>query len=216
MTRMSLRLLFLVCLAAWSLGCQAIEDFTVSRFKQTTPPVGNSTAFLSIWMNGVVNQADPARQGEMSPGFSGRFMLLEERTGNKSLSIFEEGTLVVELSDNGPPIDGTGHACREKWTIPSDVLKRYANEDVSGWGYNLWLPWTVRNDVTVVKLKSRFEKKNGQVLWSEPMLIKVRDNNGYYDPQISVRTQTMQGNPQMQGNTPMNGNAAMNGNNRRQ
>ena len=161
-------------LAALLPGCVWSEWAVLPGTKP--PPVCQVQA---TWQNSVLFTPDPVNNGKMSPGIAGRVYLFGEELKD---TLVGDGSLVVELCDPSPAGE-----CLERWQIDPVTLKRLVKRDnLFGWGYTVYLPWTKLDpDVTKlnkVRMRVRYEPCQGTPLFTEDE-VTLSPTNGHVNVQ---------------------------------
>jgi hypothetical protein len=177
--------------------------------KESEPPKGVPCQVVATWNHQVTFTADPAHNGVLAPGLSGRLYLFGRQV---SFPMTSDGSLVVELYDETPPtVVATGGPPPqprvgpdgqplplEVWRFDKDTLKRLLQRDVIGWGYTLFLPWgTYRPDIGQVRLKVRYEPPVGTALYSEstPLALMNPAPSGTASPVTAMQSTPQQASP---------------------
>jgi hypothetical protein len=116
-------------------GCITLDSFVK---KHDAGPTGKVNQIAVTWDKGVAFVPDFTHGGAMSPGLLCRVYLFGSEG---AIPIVGDGTISVDLYDDGPLAFG-GQACmKERWNIDKDTLKGCLRKDLVGWGYTLFLPW---------------------------------------------------------------------------
>jgi hypothetical protein len=147
------------------------------------------------WDNHVVAAADPINGGEMQPGIAGRLYLFGPRI---DFPMACDGSVVVDLYDEGNVGPDGGPRMLEEWRIDHDTMKKLLRQDMIGWGYTLFLPWaTYRLDITQVRLKLRFDAVKGSSLYAEGSPLSLHHDlpPGSAGVPVAARTPPANNNP---------------------
>jgi hypothetical protein len=170
-------------------GCVTLDSSTFVR-KAGPPPV---CQVVATWYPEVIFTADPAHNGEPSPGLGGRIYLFGPEV---SCPLVGDGSIVVDLYDD-THVDKAQHpAPLEEWRIDRDTLDRLKRRDAVGWGYTVFLPWgTYRPDLVHIHLRLRYEPHDATPLYAEsgPMVLRSKENAV---PRAASQASTRQGTPQ--------------------
>src|SRR5262249_14605018 len=136
-----------------------------------TPPTGTPPQGGGTRDKHVLPAPDPGNGGEKKPGIAGRLYLFGPRI---DFPMACEGSVVVDLYDEGNVGPDGAPRMLEEWRIDPVTMKKLLRQDMIGWGYTLYLPWgTYRPDITQVQLKLRFDPVKGPSLFadSSPMIL---------------------------------------------
>jgi len=157
-------------------GCVALQEFTGKGADR--PPTGAVCQLVPTWSKEIAFVPDPANGGVPRPGISGRIYLFGPQI---DYPLAGDGSLTVELSAPEAAPAGAGPPAKaewrllEQWTMDQPTLQRLLRKDIVGWGYTLFLPWgTYRPDVSVVRLKLRYDPPGAMPLYSESTLTLAR------------------------------------------
>ena len=72
------------------------------------------------------------------------------------------GSLDVELFDDGSCGPGKSSTSLEEWHFDPATLKRLEHRDPVGWGYTVFLPWgTYKPETIHIHLKVRYKSPQG-------------------------------------------------------
>ena len=156
-------------------GC-VLHDFT--KKGDAAPPTGPVCQLVPTWSKEVAFVPDPANGGVARPGLSGRIYLFGSQI---DYPLAGDGTLTVEVIAPETVAAAAGQPAKtewrvlENWTMDKPTLARLLRKDMIGWGYTLFLPWgTYRPDITLVRLKLRYDPPGGMPLYSESTLTLTR------------------------------------------
>jgi hypothetical protein len=136
---------------------------------------------VATWSHDVVTTPDPVHNGTPTPGLAGRLYLFGPEIG---YPLVGDGSLSVDLYDEGPKVNGGTPVLLEQWHIDKDTLRRLLKRDMIGWGYTLFLPWgTCKPEITRINLKMRYEPLKGYPLFTDSGPLTLA--HGAPSPQIS-------------------------------
>lgn len=134
-------------------GCTTTASFLAPD--EDSPPSGTVTRITAVWNNEVAFVADPTHNGAKKPGIAGRLYLFGK---DMKYPLAAEGSLMVDLYDDGPADSGQDPRMIEEWRIDNNTLQRLVARDMIGWGYTLFLPWgSYKPEITRVHLAIRFQ-----------------------------------------------------------
>jgi hypothetical protein len=192
-------------------GCMGGSTREFFAGKPQSPPPEGICEVATMWKNEVVYTPDPTRGGRNIPGLAGRLYFYGEK---RDYTRAADGNIVVDLYDRTHPDPQADMPPLEEWRIDKVTLQRLFREDMIGWGYTVFLPWsTYRPDLTRIELRVRFESGKGLPVYaqSEPMTL-----NSDMDLTIKEVSRQLTGQKptsqqpgnQMTGSQPPNGNRA--------
>lgn len=180
----------LLCLML-ATGCQSMSDFNFNPWAEEKAPLAKPHEVVAIWQEGVDVQLDPNNGGVPVPGFSGRVIFHQLQSGKAGRSVAVNGTLLVSFFEDKPS-QGPAQPM-ETWTILPEHLPMLMRQDLSGYGYALWLPWhTYHPSVKSGRLIVQYTSREGEVMRSEPVQIQIVDHNrgGMAKPQVNIEHKT--------------------------
>jgi hypothetical protein len=172
-------------------GCQSMSDFNFNPWAEEKAPLAKPQEVVAIWQEGVDVQLDPNNGGVPVPGFSGRVIFHQLQSGKAGRSVAVNGTLLVSFFEDKPS-QGPAQPM-ETWTILPEHLPMLMRQDLSGWGYALWLPWhSYHPGVRSGRLIVQYTSREGEVMRSEPVQIQIVDHNrgGMAKPQVNIEHKT--------------------------
>ena len=151
----------LVLTLALVAGCVSLGPFTTSDQPAPAPVC----QVVTTWCHEVMFAPDPVHNGTPTPGLAGRLYLFGPEIG---YPLVGDGSVTVDLFDEGTKAAGGAPVLLEEWRIDHDTLHRLLKRDTIGWGYTLFLPWgTYKPEISCVRLKLRYEPLKGSPLFSE-------------------------------------------------
>lgn len=141
-------------------------------------PAAQPVDFFTTWNNKLGKLADPTNKGAFGTGLVGQMFLFG--AGAKSPHVPADGKLTVELYDESPRPGATEPRYLGSWTFQKEQLRLLAMQDERfGKCYGLFLPWPdYRQDVTKVRLMSRFEPEKGYTLYAPPTTMMIDNTVG--------------------------------------
>ena len=152
-------------------GCTSFATFTAPTVMTESPkPAGNCCQIVATWLNRVHYEPDPTNGGVPTPGIVGRLYLFGPEIEKPLVG---DGSIQVDLFDDSGPKPGEQPI--ERWVIDPDTLHRLLRQDIVGWGYTLFLPWTTyKRDIVKVHLTVRYDPKQGTPLYtpSSPLTLE--------------------------------------------
>jgi hypothetical protein len=157
-------LLFLMAMLALTPGCATSDWFlTAGAADKSSQEIRQVVA---TWHNQVIFGPDPTRGGQQVPALGGRIYLFGPELG---VPLQGNGKLVVQLHALPPDKPQGPLALLEEWIFDPDTLRlRCLRQDMVGWGYTIFLPWsTYRPDISQVQLKVRYEDGKGLPVYAE-------------------------------------------------
>lgn len=129
------------------------------------PPKGDVCQVAATWSNQVMFTPDPTHNGNPTPGIVGRLYLFGPTVG---LPLGGDGSLVVDLYDEGQGPITPETLPLEEWHIDKDTLQRLQRRDFMGWGYTVFLPWgTYKPEISKIRLRVRYQPTNATPLYAE-------------------------------------------------
>jgi hypothetical protein len=117
-----------------SAGCVGLHGFKHCEDRPATGPV---CAIAARWENRIMTTQDIVNGGAPYVGLAGRVYLF----GPKDCLVEGDGTLIVDLYDARPEMEGCEPVFLERNHYPKEVLKLLLREDIIGWGYTIFFPW---------------------------------------------------------------------------
>jgi hypothetical protein len=170
MARMSWMLLGMLALPG--VGCQSLSSFQFSSLWEERPTLAKPDQVAAFWMGGVDVKPNPVN-GTPVPGFGGKILFLRTKPGD---TVAVDGTITFQLFEDKQS-QGQQPAPLEQWVIQPEHLPLLLNKDMSGWGYNVWLPWSsYAPTIQSVRMIVMYQDKSGTVLYGEPMTIPIQDS----------------------------------------
>ncbi len=163
-----------------SVGCVGLDVFTVHTDDR---PTGTVCQLVATWQDKVMFSPDPVHGGKPTPGIVGRLYLFGEEIGTPLVG---DGSVVVDLYDDGPKADGGEPVMLEEWRLDAVTLKKLLRHDPIGWGYTLFMPWgSYRPDIAQVHLVLRYSPAKGTPIFSpESPVLLVHDPSS--EPVVAV------------------------------
>lgn len=132
---------------------------------------GEAARLTAAFNNKVIYAPDPTRGGDPVPGILGRLYVFST---DEAVPIIAEGSLIVDLWDNSPNINGGKPKLLEVWNIDAESFAKFRKRDIIGEGYSLFLPWSTYNvDIKQVNMIVRYVGKDGRVLISPPEQLAI-------------------------------------------
>jgi hypothetical protein len=169
--------LLVLALTALSAGCVSLGALLGPEGASSTVPV---CQIVAIWCHDVKFAPDPVRGGALAPGLAGRLYLFGPQI---DFPLIGDGSLQVDLYDEGPRAQGGEPRLLEVWRIDRDTLRRLLKRDTIGWGYTLFLPWgTYKPEITRVRLKLRYDPQKGTPLFTESGSLTLQGDGGATPP----------------------------------
>lgn len=179
MTRLWAAGLALALTAALS-GCATTDWAVLGGTK-----VPNVCQMVATWQGSVTYSPDPANNGRPGPGMAGRLYLFGPQLAHP---IQGDGALSVELYDESNPQQAqqAQQLPLERWQIDPATLQRLGKQDMIGWGYTVYLPWTRTSPdltkMTKVKLRMCYQPAKGTPIFTENVVSLFHANG-----QVSVQ-----------------------------
>jgi hypothetical protein len=187
------RMLWLLVFSTAALGCNTLSEaeFFGAGTTPAKPGTSKPTSIYAIWQEGVDMQLDPRQGGLAIPGFSGKVNLEHKKPGSKGETVLSQGTLMISFYPDmpGQPMSQP----METWKILPEHQSSLLKQDLSGFGYVLWLPWNTYNpNIRSGRITVEYISNTGEVLQAPPERIKIQDPNRLTTPRPELLVEQQQ------------------------